>query len=275
MLFAVRDLLVDRANLLMNDYAAGLPSPLAFLGLAAAAAPSLDAGRWSIGVLPVMHEVRASQGRTKPEMTPKGGSFRTTEIMEDFVGRVRVSLLLNIPGCEDPHKVGEALGGRRLAGGVIENGRIDVQVMPADGRSLAKLSRGYALVVPIRPEQRLISSGTTEGLTAIASLLYQVPREPGSGWLVPVAVGHRLLENPDVVPRRRNTRDPSVPHVFTEPVVGIAELVSVRSPRLTSLDQAGMSALLWRWCAKGEWIVGHPDYHPDHLAAANQESANG
>ena len=76
-------------------------------------------------------------------------------------------------------------------------------------------------------------------------------------------MGHRLLEAPDTAPERRGVRDPSVPHVFTEPVVGIAELVSVRNRRLTALDETARAELMWRWKAERDWIVGHPFYHPD------------
>ena len=119
MLFLVKDLEASRVNLLMNDFAAGLPSPLAFLGLAAAIAPSLGAPRWGIGVLPILHAVHVSQGRTKAELAAKAGVYAPIEIPEDLIGSVRVSLLLDVPGCSDEHLVADALLGRRIAGGVI------------------------------------------------------------------------------------------------------------------------------------------------------------
>ena len=70
MIFLVSALSAARVNLLMNDYASGLPSPMAFLGLGAAIAPELGADRWSVRVIPVLHSVVISSGRTKPEMVP-------------------------------------------------------------------------------------------------------------------------------------------------------------------------------------------------------------
>jgi hypothetical protein len=51
-------------------------------------------------------------------------------------------------------------------------------------------------------------------------------------------------------------------------VVGIAELVSVRNKRLTELDTIRLRDLVWRWTAEGDWIVGHPNYHPNRRTAA-------
>lgn len=274
MLFAVHDLSASRVNLLMNDFAAGLPSPLAFLGLGAAVAPELGAGRWDVGVLPVLHAVHVSEGRTKPEMVPSGDRFGPIEIAEDLVGSVRVSLLMDVPGCSDEHRVARALRGRRIAGGVIANEVVRVDPIAPDGQAFGRMARGFAMIAPSTPELQVVATGGIDDLAVVAARLFPAERELGSGWLVPAAVGHRLLEDPATVPPRANTRDPSVPHVFTEPAVGIAELVSVRNPRLTTLDKAGLKALLWRWVAEGEWIVGHPVYHPDRRAAAEQETVN-
>lgn len=92
---------------------------------------------------------------------------------------------------------------------------------------------------------------------------------------MPVAVGHRLLEDPATAPRRANTRDPRIPHVFVEPAVGVAELISVRNPRLTGLDEPGLRDRLWRWTAEGDWITGHPFHHPARRASAAEEFAHG
>ena len=265
-LFVARDLRASRVNLLMNDFAAGLPSPLAFLGLSAVIAPNLGAERWSVAVLPVLHEVHASEGRTKPEMVPKTKDgvrkFMPIETAEDMVGSVRISLLLDVPGTANEHDLRELLRGRRIAGGAIENETIAVEAVTPDGYAFGKLPRGYAMVPCAPPRSALVASGDIDDLSRIADELFPAEREPGRGWLVPVAVGHRLLEDPETATKRTGTRDPDIPHVFTEPAVGIAELVSVRNSRLSGLDGEGLQALLWRWHAESDWIVGHPNYHP-------------
>jgi hypothetical protein len=207
-LFVVKNLKASRINLLMNDFAAGLPSPLAFLGLAAAIAPVLNAPRWDIGVLPILHAVHVSEGRTKAEAAPwrKRDEFKPVEIPEDLVGSATVSLLLDLPNASDEHQVAAALLGRRIAGGVIENDEINVSAVAADGTAFSKLSCGYAMIRAEPPKSELISTGAIDQLKAIAAELYPAERKAGSGWHVPVAVGHRLLEDLDTVPKSRSKK---------------------------------------------------------------------
>ena len=279
MLFAVRDLQAERVNLLMNDFAAGLPSPLAFLGLAAAVAPELGAPRWSIGVLPILHEVHPFQGRTKPEMKPKNGAGSTTfspiETAEDLVGAVKVSMLLDIEACSSPQRVAAALLGLRLAGGAIGNERIEVRAMTPDGTAFRGVGRGYALIPPRTQGMDVTASGRPGELEAFAETLFPTDGRRRAGWFAPVAVGHRFLETPEEAPRRRNTRDPATPHVFTESLVGIAELVSVRNAWLTGLDADGLARLMWQWRSEGDRVVGHDFYHPHHRLPIEQERTDG
>jgi len=269
MVFLAKDLHASRVNLLMNDFAAGLPSPLAFLGLGEAIGRSLGAESWTVAVLPVLHRVDVSEGRTKAEAAPsrKSGIFAPIEIAEDLVGSVTVSLLLDIPGVSDDQRVREALFGRRIAGGPIHNREINVKRATDDGSCFNNISRGYAMLPATPPKSHAIATGAISELQAFAAELYPAEREPGTGWFVPVAVGHRLLEEPDVDRKRANTRDPNIPHVFAEPVVGIAELVSVRSRRLKETSDKALPDLFWRWKAEGDWIVGHRNYDPNHRAA--------
>ena len=278
MLFLAKDLEASRVNLLMNDFAAGLPSPLAFLGLGEVVGRALRARHWSVGVLPILHAVSVFEGRTKAEAAPTRDPnvFAPIEIPEDLVGSVEVSLLLEIPDCSDEHAVAEALVGRRIAGGPIHAADIPVErVTTPDGSAFSKMRRGYALIRATRPEAAVIATGAIDDLKSLANKLYSAEHEPGSGWFVPVAVGHRLLEDPEKVPRRANTRDPTIPHVFVEPAVGIAELVSVRNRRLTGLREPELRDLLWRWKAEGDWIVGHSNYHPRNHTISTQEGIDG
>lgn len=274
MLFLVKDLRASRVNLLMNDFAAGLPSPLSFLGLAAAMAPELQPNepRWNIGVIPILHQVARSEGRTKPEAVLKGGQFSPIEILEDLIGSVRVSLLLDIPGCNDEHLIKEALVGKRIAGGPIQNSMFDVEQVTPDGSAFRGAARGYALVRTEPPKSNFVPTGEIDALKAFAEQLYPAGPALGSGWFAPVAVGYRLLEDPDQAPKRSNTRSDEVPHVFAEPAVGIAELISPRNKRLTDLTEEKLKSFFWLWKSEGEWIVGHENYHPknhtgDHRAA--------
>ncbi len=268
MLFLAKDLEASRVNLLMNDFAAGLPSPLAFLGLGEAIGRSLGAKNWAVAVLPILHRVIVSEGRTKAEAsaTRKSSVFAPIEIAEDLNGSVTVSLLIDIPGVSDEHRVSEALIGRRIAGGPIHNHRISVNSVTGDGSCFGGIGRGYAMIPTRPPKSGAIATGAIHELQSFAEELYPINRETGTGWFVPVAVGHRPIEDPDKAPKRSNTRNPNIPHVFAEPVVGIAELVSVRSGRLRGTNSKDLPGLFWRWKAEGDWIVGHQNYHPKYRA---------
>lgn len=262
MRFVVRNLSASRVNLLMNDYTAGLPSPLAFLGLAESLGRDLNVAPWAARVFPVLHKVHASEGRTKPEMDYREGAFSPVENIEDMVGTVEASLVLDLPGVEDADAVGDAIVCKRLAGGTISSIDGNVRRVANDGRCLNMMKRGYAMVRPDEEERRIISSGDLDQMSEIAEILFPETLNPGRGWIVPVAVGHRLLEDPETVPRRQRTRSPDMPHVFVEPCVGIAEMISVRNIRLTDLDDDNMADRFWQWCCKGSHVVAHPAYHP-------------
>jgi hypothetical protein len=265
-LFILPNIRASRVNLIMNDYAAGLPSPLSFLGLGDLLARTMRLDPWSARVIPVLHRVDVSEGRTKPEMESKSGTFEPIETMEDMTGSVEVSLVLDLPGCESESALRRQLCGLRIAGGLIQNEQVKVRSVTPDGSAFRDLRRGYAMIRPDQPERRFITSGdlTPEqpGLAAIAATLFPADRPPGFGWIVPSAVGYRLLEDPATVPQRIRTRSKDIPHVYAEPVLGIAELVSVRNRRLTELTMTEFSSLFWSWEARGDYVLGHPDYHP-------------
>lgn len=274
MMIVAKNLVASRVNLLQNDYASGLPSPLSFLGLADTLVRKLGLEPWSGRALPILHHVEISKGRTKPEMEPKASGFAPIETMEDLIGTVEVSVLIDLPGCTNDTEVRRLMAGRRIAGGLIQNDRIDVEAVTADGSAFRGLRRGYAMVRPDadRPERRRISTGDEESLSSIAHTVFPAEREPGHGWIVPVAAGYRLIEDPDTAPKRIRTRDPSVPHVFAEPVLGVAELISVRNKRLTDLTEEDLSERLWSWDARGEFVLGHPAYHPETPVKSTKET---
>ena len=261
-LYAIRNIRACGVNLLMNDFAAGLPSPLAFLGLADLLVRKLNLAPWSARVIPILHQVCVSDGRTKPEMENKSGVFRPVETIENMTGVVDLSLLIEAPGCDSAADLARVMAGCRIAGGSIQNDTIDISQVTADGSAFRSLRRGYAMVRPDRPDRLMISAGDPDGIRAIARLIFPASRPQGFGWIAPVAVGYRLLEDPETVPKRGRTRSRDIPHVFAEPLVGVAELVSVRNARLTGLYEADLASLMWSWDARGSLVLGHADYHP-------------
>ena len=226
-------------------------------------------------------ELKSGKGRTRPEMELKSGAFMPIETMEDLTGTVDVSILIDLPGCNSETTLQKAMYGRRIAGGILQNDDCEIEeVTPDGGGAFRGMRRGYALVPasdalvpPDCPGRRRITTGDEDGLTEIAATLFPAESSPGSGWIVPVAAGYHLIENPDTVPERIRTRSRDVPHVFAEPVLGIAELISVRNDRLTSLTEDGLKASLWSWEARGDYILGHRDYHPATLEQKDQHHA--
>ena len=269
--FILKNIRASNVNLIMNDYAAGLPSPLSFLGLADLIARNLKLVPWSARVIPVLHRVTVSEGRTKPEMEwkiikeTKLDVFSPVETMEDLKGSVEVSLLIHLPGCDSESLVREQIVGRRIAGGLIQNDQVEVSAAVADGSVFRDFRRGYAMIRPDQSERCFTTSGDLyddqHGLARIAELLFPIERPPGFGWIVPSAVGYRLLEDPATAPQRTRTRNKEVPHVYAEPVVGIAELVSVRNSKMTALSMSGLHDLFWSWDSRGDLILGHTNYH--------------
>lgn len=262
MLFAVKNLRASRVNLIMNDFAAGLPSPLSFIGLSDAVARNLGREPWSARVLPVLHTVAVSPGRTKPEMENKSGSFGPIEIMEDLIGTVSVSCLIDLPGHESAQSLKESLFGMRIAGGTLQDEHFQVDQVTPDGSAFQGLWRGYAMLPAWRDDHCRITTGRTEELAEIAKLLFPSEKRPGSGWIIPSAVGYRLIEDPETTPRRTGSRNGEIPHVFVEPVLGTAELVSVRNTQLTQTTRENLLRHFWSWDVRGEYVLGNPAYHP-------------
>lgn len=267
MIFVAKNIRASRVNLLQNDYAAGLPSPLSFIGLTDALMRDLELTPWTGRVIPVLHSVTISNGRTKPEMENKSGVFAPIETMEDLTGTIDVSLLLDLPGCDSASDVTSAIMRRRIAGGIIQNNHITVERVVSDGTAFRSIPRGYAIVRPEAdsPKYLKISGGDEASLSTVLDLLLPSERLPGSGWIVPVAAGYRLLESPEAAPKRIRLRDPKLPHVFAEPLLGIAELISVRSARLSDLTTDGLKSIFWSWHAEGEFVLGHPSYLPEAI----------
>ena len=263
MLFLIKDLKAHRVNLLMNDYVAGLPSPLAILGFTDALVRAVGQKGWSGRCLPVLHEVYSSYGRTKPEMDRVSANFFSpTEIPEDMTGYVSLSLIADIPGFDDDIALADALCGRRIAGGIIQNREFSVETVPYDGTVFKKVSRGSIIAPYVADGSATVFGGTEEEFAAFSEILFPALRAPNSGWIIPVAAGYRLLEDTATVPKRERTRDASLPHVFAEPLSGAAKLISVRNPALVKLDRDGLSELLWSWTVRDDFILGHSAYLP-------------
>ena len=265
MMFVVKNLTFARVNLIMNDFVAGMPSPLSFVGYADAIARKVGIEPWSASVLPVLHSVSSPEGRTKPEMEAKSGIFKPIETLEDLTGLVTCSLLIDLPGFNNETDLRHIISNMRFAGGLLQNAEISsnqVKMITSDGSAFRQIYRGFALLRPRNAENLIISNGDENTLSSVIAKAFPAERMPGSGWLIPAAVGHHMIEDPDTVPFRSGKRDTTIPHVFTEPLIGLVEMASVRNPDFTKVVEDDLLDLFWNWHAEGEYVVGHKNYHP-------------
>lgn len=259
MMLSVKNLRASRVNLIGNDFVSGLPSPFAFLGLAASIAPRFGAERWGVGVLPVIHSVDVSDGRTKGEQVRDGKGWKTIEIPEDIRGTVTFSLIIDFgeDAYVDEAELAGIIGSSRFAGGAIfpvSGRRIDTDTV-LDGSALRTFRRGRSLV-PV--EGKPVAYGYDDDLMSLAQAVFPENAEDRTGWLVPSAVGYRMIGEPTLA--RGNVRDQDVPHVFAEPVAGVAELVSPRNARLSGLDDRGLRDVMWRYATKPGRVAAHSFY---------------
>lgn len=279
MRYLFSNLTASRVNLLQNDFAAGMPSPLAFLGLAGNIAGLVGYGHFEARVLPILYSVTPSEGRTRPEyqfQTEKSANgFAPVEIPESMRGYVEFGFVLDLPGLVDIALLQKALKKARLSGGTIfaKNGQTqaDIRSIPDDGSGLSMSPRGRAVIPGLRADLRHLTCWTeVEEFEKVQDAISQrsTPENPTPGMRVPTAIGYRLLTRPGQNPNPTYVRNADIPHVFAEPGTGVAELVSVRNPTLTGLDEQAFTERLWSWSVSGRHITAHPVYLPSQQAKA-------
>lgn len=183
---------------------------------------------------------------------------------------------------------------QRLAGGtIISIGTVDLlepsenydKLQLFERQQLRKLLPGFALVqrtslLAEHTQQRIKQDPNAEPLDAwldFSAIKFQAERpegvvdeqtpadwhyvsKPGSGWLVPMAIGYRgisALYAPGEVSR---SRDSTTPFRFVESVYSVGEWISPH--RVTNLEQ-----LIWRYHAEAEsdWYLCRNSYQPPKI----------
>ena len=263
MLFAIKNLHVYGANLIMNDIVAGLPSPLAFLGFADALCRERGVTPWSARILPILHEVHVCEGRTRAEMVPKNNKFKPQEIVEDLRGHIKISMFIDLAEENSDSSIDKAIKLKTFAGGVINHlKKYSVEQIASDSLALKSIPRGRVMVPPKNSEWCYATDGhQEEDLKLLVERLILKNKDTPQGWFIPSSVGYKLLEDPSSVPERKFTRTKLLPHVFVEPLTSIAELVSVRHPRLKELDENEFLSLFWHWNVRSDYMLGHSNYY--------------
>lgn len=246
------DITANRVNAVQNDFVAGCPGPLAFLGFVGAIAKDLGTSPWNFRVMPIFHDVQVSQGRTKPEFRVKSGEYSPDEIAEAITAQVRFSVLIDTGDDRDASTFSEVLAHRRFAGGLAWGGKA-VECVD-EGRALYRAKRGYAMLpVPDAP----ITAGEEGGFSALSAFLFERPHDFRVG---AASVGYRHIGNTAAPGVRSGVRSPDHPHTFSEPLTGAVRFVSVRSPEMTGLDAEGLIDQMFAWSYDATQACAHPAY---------------
>ena len=257
------------ANLDGNSLCCGVPSPLAALGFAdalsrRAGGPAASDSEACV----IIHTCQVSEGQIKPTPIHAGkGRVQNAEIPERVIGFVKATLILsNLPEIDEEF-LHDAVPGMRFCGAPIfpmrSAGRIPVSILSDDNPStlFSGLPRGFALVA--RPDLAPPAFGSTEEIDGLCEHLARYEdnawRRKTPGWIVPVPIGYRALQDLATAIPRSSSRDPNVPHIFVEDTAGLAEFVSIR--RLAREPELTVD-LFWRWAIDrpGGLFLAHPDF---------------
>lgn len=258
------------ANLDGNSLCCGVPSPLAALGFAdalsrRAGGPPAPDGEACL----IIHTAQVSEGQIKPAVISAGkGRIQNAEIPERVIGFVRATLILsNIPEI-DEEDLQDAVPGMRFCGAPIFPARgatrIPVSILADDNPStlFGGLPRGFALVP--RPDLAPPAFGSADEIDRLCEHLARFEdnawRRKTPGWIVPVPIGYRALQDVAAAVPRLTSRDPEVPHIFVEDAAGLAEFVSIR--RLAREPELSLDPH-WRWSIDrpAGLFLAHPDFN--------------
>ena len=256
MKFLIGPLRAENANLLANDFVAGLPSPGAAIGFAGALLRHAGIEGWTHKVFFIIHSAECRKGRQRANPSVEGGILKPIEVMEGLSGNVVFSLIVDTPHFVSTGSLSKSLNLLRFSGGVISphpqrnnddvlffNQSVD-SIDPNATLSEIRLPRGYALVPPqAHNANDIVSFGDFATLCLLRNRGYT--RRKGQGHCVPVACGYRVLENPRAAKPRLGSRG-KYPHVFAEPAVGLGEFVSIRS-RALPVPLAELEPYSWCW----------------------------
>ncbi|MGR9012861.1 MAG: type I-F CRISPR-associated protein Csy2 [Gammaproteobacteria bacterium] len=250
----------QNVNAEANQYVVGLPAITGFTGFAHQQIRLLnqpaDLGLQENGTAIVIHDfqLRAGHPRCPAYMKDENGS-EAASIVEEFKADLRISLIIRIDSEDDAandliehHFLGKrqndetryyanpALQNRInhsfLAGGhCVKTGKVRF----FDSKKLSdwlkkEMSPGYF----IKDRYDLLSEDKAQGITPLDSVLNSMTRfktdisnqyqRSRKGWIIPVAIGYQAIEQP----QQRSQARGGHPHVYAEPVTGLAEAVSAK-----------------------------------------------
>ncbi|GEM_PF-1157049 len=247
----------DRVALDGNALVSGMPPVTALGGLSDTLARRLGrpAANWPVAL--ILHDLQPHDGRPKPKPDFKG---RPGEAVERVTGWIRATVVLLEPDDTlTSTELTEQTEGLRIAGGMISPER-PARVVEDLGAELRRLPPGHILVdrTDVLDAAVAAAEDPLDGLLDVftgswdeQAQRYQNPwsRDEAGQWryLVPVAVGHQALEPMSTASPRKGTRCPETPHLFSEGIASVAELVSARKAARAASRGWETLAMFWRW----------------------------
>lgn len=251
-LFTIENIYAENVNFLASDYVAGMVSPGALIGLAGAMQKRLCGGSpYKVAVLPVIHGIEISRGRTLGELRHVDQSLNdvtvVTEIPQDMPGLIRFSLIVELQdGDATEIQVQRFIESARFSGGQVSTDPIApgrrITVRRYDGWGdveVRRLPRGWAMM----PLSGPVAQGDEEewlGLLAARRAAMQKGRIVNM-----VPAGYRMLGFG--AKQLDGARDGKTPHQFAEPLTGLSQSLSSRNPFFRSLPAQDLAAHAWTW----------------------------
>lgn len=246
------DITANRVNVVQNDFVAGCPGPLTFLGFVGAIAKDMGVSPWAFRVMPILHDVQVSAGRTKPEFRVKSGDYAPDEITEAITAQVRFSVLIDTGDDRDESGFAPLLNNRKFGGGLAWGGKAIDCV--DEGRALYRAKRGYAMVPATEAP---VTAGEEGGFSDLAAFLYE---RSHSFRVAPASVGYRHIGKIAAPGVRAGVRSPDYPHTFSEPLTSAVQFVSVRNPEMTGLGSEDLISRMFTWSYDAAHACAHPAY---------------
>lgn len=267
-LFTVENIYAENVNFLASDYVAGMVSPGALIGLAGAMQMKLCGGSpYKVSVLPLIHEIEFSRGRTLGELRHVDQSVSdatvVTEIPQDMPGLIRFSLIIEMQdGDATEIQVQRFIESARFSGGQVTTDPTAPHRRPTVRRhdgwgdvDIRRLPRGWAVM----PLSGPVAQGDEEEFLNLLAARQVAMQKGRIVNLVPA--GYRMLGFG--APQLQGARDGKTAHQFAEPLTGLSQTVSSRNPFFRSLSAQDLAAHAWTWSvAPGSPLrLYSPAYH--------------
>jgi len=167
-------------------------------------------------------------------------------------GHLDITLVLSITGSCSVEDVSETISTMKFAGGSITSvGKISTEdpseMSLTDICYEVRQKHGGGFVVTERKDLLVVKAGASEGLVGQMRDALGTPKE-GNTWIAPACLGYAFLSEATSRPGARE----GYAHAVAEPLVGMIQYVSLRSPALEK-----QPFFLWsaRWVRSDVFVV--------------------